>query len=73
MEEFKEDHSGRVDQPLAHEAGVNHAINSAAPQLKARNLRTANYLARTMLWEQQEKVDIDDINISEQNTIEIRE
>ncbi|MDF2500303.1 MAG: hypothetical protein K0Q77_1017 [Anaerosporomusa subterranea] len=73
MEDFNENHSDRVDQPLAHEAGVNHAINSAAPQHNARNLRTANYLARTMLWEQQEKVDIEDIKISEQNTMEVTE
>ncbi|KYZ74986.1 hypothetical protein AXX12_15515 [Anaerosporomusa subterranea] len=73
MEDFNENHSGRVDQPLAHEAGVNHTINAADQQLKARNLHTAKYLARTMLWEQQEKVDSDDIEISEQNTIEIHE
>lgn len=73
MEDYKENHSGHIDEPLAHEAGVNHAINSAAPQLKARNLHTANYLARTMLWEQQEKVDMDDIKISEENTMEIQE
>ncbi|MDU4960509.1 MAG: hypothetical protein E6X17_07585 [Sporomusaceae bacterium] len=63
----------RTDQPLAHEAGVNHALSSAGSQTNPRNLRTANYIARTMLWEQQEKVDADDIDITEENTIEIRE
>lgn len=63
----------RADQPLAHEAGVNHALNAAVPQNNARNLRTANYIARTMLWEQQEKVDADDMTITEDNTMEIRE
>ncbi len=48
-------------QAYGKEAGVNYANASADQSLKAANLRTVNYLVHRMLWEQQEKIDLDDL------------
>lgn len=68
MEEFKEGPAGNIDQPLAHEAGVNHTINSATPHLKSQNNRTVNYLLHQMLWDQQDRVDPDFLGLNGQDT-----
>jgi hypothetical protein len=49
------------EQDLGKEAGVNYPVDSAAQSLKSANMRTVNYLVHRMLWEQQEKIDLDDI------------
>lgn len=72
MEEFRQNHSVAVDQPLAHEAGVNHIINSSYSELKARNLRTFNYLEHRTIWEQ-ENVEQDALSSSEQGSLEVRD
>ena len=57
MDEMSKNYSGRVDQPLAHEAGVNHVIDSASNQLKASTLRSSHFLAHSVIGDLQEKDD----------------
>lgn len=72
MDEFRESHSDGIDQPLAHEAGVNHTINSAGTQLKAQNLRAANFLVHSMIGDLQEKVSADRVKVKD-NALEFEE
>lgn len=68
MEQFK--NQADTDQPLAHEAGVNHTVNAHDSQLKPQNLRTANFLAHEMIAGLYEKVPVDTA-ISKQGTVEL--
>lgn len=70
MEEFRDDYSDNVDQPLAHEAGISHTIDAPHHQLKDGNLRAANCLARRMLWNHEDRVDVE---INGKGIIEVEE
>lgn len=50
-------------QAMGKEAGLGYAVGGASPSLKSANMRTVNYLVHRMLWEQQEKIDLDDLEM----------
>lgn len=70
MDEIREDYSDHIDQPLAHEAGINHTIDSPSHQLKAGNLHAANQLARRMLWNLEDRIDVE---LNDEGIIEVEE
>ncbi len=48
-------------QSLGKEAGLNYPNATVDLSLQEANRRTVNYLVHRMLWEQQEKIDLDDL------------
>ena len=51
--------------PTGKEAGLDYTANTAPdPSLRSANQRTINYLVHRMLWDQQEKIDLDDLDLS---------
>jgi hypothetical protein len=60
-------------QPMGKEAGVNYAVGGAAPSLKSANARTVNYLVHRMLWEQQEKIDLDDLEMRTEGIMSVED
>ena len=59
---FEQDPNHHTDsQDLGKEAGLNYTTDSADESLTNANKRVVNYLVHRMLWEQQEKIDLDDL------------
>lgn len=59
---------------MGKEAGLDYTVNhSLAQSLKSGDKRTANYLIHRMLWDQQEKLDLDDIATSQDGTMEVQD
>jgi hypothetical protein len=64
--------NARID--MGKEAGLDYTVNhSLAESLKVGDKRTANYLIHRMLWDQQEKLDLDDIATSQDGTMEVQD
>jgi len=64
------------DKPIrmGKEAGLDYTVNNTLlASLKSGDKRTANYLIHRMLWDQQEKLDLDDIAISQDGTMEVQD
>jgi hypothetical protein len=57
MDEFS-NHSGGIDHPLAHDAGVNHTIHSSV-HIQPQNRRTANFLSRRAIGDLTNYAEID--------------
>ncbi|MDR7868589.1 MAG: hypothetical protein RIN56_17460 [Sporomusaceae bacterium] len=60
-------------QAMGKEAGLNYTVNSAAPSLRSGNMRTVNYLVHRMLWEQQEKIDLDDLEMRTEGIMSVED
>ncbi|SDF52180.1 hypothetical protein [Sporolituus thermophilus] len=56
------------------EPGLDYTVNSAVdPSLQEESKRTINYLVHRMLWDQMDKVDLDDLAISGKGTMEVQD
>lgn len=62
------------DQSMGKEAGLDYTVNSSTDRfLQLGDKRTVNYLVHRMLWDQQEKVDLDDLIVSSHGTMEVQD
>lgn len=58
---------------MGYEDGLNYTVNASTGELKPGDKRTVNYLAHRMIWDQQEKIDLDDRAISKDGTMEVQD
>ena len=59
---------------MAFEDALDYTVNeSTDDSLKPGDKRTVNYLVHRMIWDQQEKLDLDDRAISKDGTMEIQD
>ncbi len=72
MADMEKNNHHTDDQPMGKEAGLDYTVNVATGDLNNTNKRTVNYLVHRMLWDQQEKIDLDDLTISK-NSIELKD
>lgn len=61
------------NHPDGKEAGLDYTVNSADKSLSAENRRTVNYLVHRMLWDQQEKIGLDDLSVSAEGGLDVRD
>lgn len=61
--------------PESHqEPGLDYTVNHGLDaNLQPSTKATANYLIHRMLWDQQDKVDNDDVAVSKQGTMEVQD
>ncbi|WP_312518091.1 hypothetical protein [Anaerospora sp.] len=59
---------------MGFEDALDYTVNqSTDSSLKPGDKRTVNYLVHRMIWDQQEKIDIDDRAISKDGTMEVQD
>lgn len=59
---------------MGFEDGLDYTVNeSTDSSLKPGDKRTVNYLVHRMIWDQQEKLDVDDRAISKDGTMEVQD
>ncbi|EAX47656.1 hypothetical protein TcarDRAFT_1078 [Thermosinus carboxydivorans Nor1] len=68
-----EDNANKVPAQR-QEPGLDYTASSAVdPSLQEESKRTINYLVHRMLWDQMDKVDLDDLAISRKGTMEVQD
>jgi len=61
-------------QTMGFEDALDYTVNqSTDSSLKPGDKRTVNYLVHRMIWDQQEKLDIDDRAVSKDGTMEVQD
>lgn len=66
--------ANNTSREMGFEDGLDYTVNeSADSSLKPGDKRTVNYLVHRMVWDQQEKVDLDDRAISKDGTMEVQD
>lgn len=61
------------NQPIGKEAGLDYTVYAPTKPLKAGNQQTINYLVHRMLWDQQDKIDLDDLDIGTAGTVDVED
>lgn len=61
-------------QAIGKEDALDYTVNKSTDKsLKSGNLRTVNYLVHRMLWDRQEKIDLDDLDLGAAGTVDVED